>query len=50
MKDEQGKSLYADAIKYLLNDSEALYYYINGRRNQAKELMRKFINCIWKII
>ena len=30
MKDEQGKSLYADAIKYLLNDSEALYYYING--------------------
>lgn len=30
MKDEQGKSLYADAIQYLLNDEEALYYYING--------------------
>lgn len=30
MKDEQGKKLYTEAIQYLLNDTEALYYYING--------------------
>ena len=36
MRDENGKQLYKEAIDYLLNDTEALYYYINGGPKPAE--------------